>query len=74
MTVSYPISNLLKDIFRLLFSEHLPLLNKMIKISTASIFHHHHYVLFIFKDLKKPNDVRMSDLFEDVDLLEYFLS
>lgn len=49
------------------------LLDQVVQVAATRILHDHHDVFLIFEHLVQPDDVRVSNLLQDVDLLEYLL-
>lgn len=51
----------------------LGLHDKLIKITSTSILHDQHNMVFIFEYLKQSNDIRVSDFLENIDFLKDLL-
>lgn len=69
MAMSYAIYDLLKDPSCLEFVKAPTFLNVLKQVTSTCVLHHHEKVFRRLKDLKKPDDVSMSDLFQDLNFL-----
>jgi hypothetical protein len=57
VTVSYSLSNLFENIFSLVLCQLLSLLYEMVQITSASVLHHHHDVLFVLENFVQTDDI-----------------
>lgn len=74
MAMGHPLSYFLEDVLCLVLCQLFRLFYLVVEVASSSILHHHHYVFFVFKNFVKANDVRVTDFFQYVNFLEYFLT
>ena len=73
MAVSQAMDYLLEDVLGLLFLQLLSLFDVLKQVTTSSVLHDHEEMLGRLKHFKQSNYVGVSDLLEDVNLLEDLL-
>jgi len=69
--MSKTVGYLLEDELCITFLKFTLSLDQPEKISTACILHNHQEMLTRFKNFQEPDNIRMLDLFQQIDLLEY---